>query len=149
MRTSMTTYSASKAFVLFVCFGEYRGSQSTDTHWLQLTEGLHEEMRTSCPEMRVTCLCPGPVDTAIWENAGGDASKVKLGWMPVESVVAGGLAALRANKSVYVPGWIPWLMSLSPRFSPRGITARLAGVFMGQKDAAVEMAAAAEGKTQK
>lgn len=132
----MTTYSASKAFVLY------------------LTEGIHQEMKTVCRELRVTCLCPGPVMTSIWENSGGDASKIKLGWMPVEKVVADALQALHQKKAYIVPGelfrydcarpqltgnspgWVPWIMSLTPRFGPRGITAYFAGRFMGQQEMA-------------
>lgn len=48
-------------------FSSYYASKN---YVVRLTEAIHEELRQAKSPVRVSCLCPGPVDTAFNDNAG-------------------------------------------------------------------------------
>ena len=107
----MAVYFASKAFVN------------------SFTEALAEELRPY-PEIRVSCLCPGPTATSFGERSGMDNALIfKFGTMDARKVAEQGLRALRRGKAIHVSGLHNWVIANSSRFTPRflmrRITARL------------------------
>ncbi len=102
----MTTYYASKAYVLF------------------FSEGLAAEYKDL--GITVTALCPGPTKTGFQSRANMEVSRlVQGGLMPVEAVAEAGFKGLMAGKTVVIPGLFNKVGSLLPRFVPRDMAARL------------------------
>ena len=98
----MAIYAATKAFVL------------------SFSEALWAETRGS--GVRVTALCPGPVDTPFFEPTGTPELRkaVPKGFMmTAEEVAAEALSALAAGRPVVVPGVGNKLLSVVPRLLPR------------------------------
>ena len=98
----MAIYAATKAFVL------------------SFSEALWAETRGS--GVRVTALCPGPVDTPFFEATGTPELRkaVPKGFMmTAEEVAAEALSALAAGRPVVVPGVGNKLLSVVPRLLPR------------------------------
>lgn len=77
--------------------------------------------------VRVLALCPGFVHTEFHERMGVDMSRMP-GWMWAEpdAVVREGLAALRAGKALWLPGWRYRAMLLAARVGPRSLVERAA-----------------------
>lgn len=99
----MTVYYASKAFVL------------------SFSEGLNEELRGT--GVTVTALCPGPTSTGFQARAAMEQSKLVRGRqiMGVDAVADQGYAGLIRGQAVVIPGLSNRLLTLLPRFLPRGI----------------------------
>jgi short-subunit dehydrogenase len=96
----MSTYVASKAFVLF------------------FSESVHEEVRAK--GVTVTCLCPGFVRTEFQETAGQDFEKMTTpGQQTPRQVVTAALKGADAGKAIVVPGALNSVMAQSGRFAPR------------------------------
>lgn len=95
----MATYYASKAFV-----------QS-------FTSALHVELLRS--GVHVSALCPGPVRTQFWKAA--EAGTTPLAYLAARprSVVRAGCWALKANKTLCIPGIIPKVIVFATRLVPR------------------------------
>lgn len=111
----MCVYGASKAFVL------------------SFTEGLWAELRGS--GVRVTALCPGPVDTPFFEATGTPGlrkSVPKPFMMQARPVVEAALAALDAGHPVVVPGASNKLVTLLPRLLSRSFMAKMSARVMGR-----------------
>lgn len=105
----MSSYYASKAFVL------------------HFSEGLREELRDQ--GVQVAALCPGPVRTSFWRNAGLDLRPLKDSpWlMNAEQLAQLALRGLDRRQAVIVPGWRNRLLQLASRLAPRRLARRLAG----------------------
>ena len=102
----MTTYAASKAFVL------------------SFSEALWEENRRH--GIHVMALCPGVTETNFFEAAQVDRPPMRAA-QPAEDVVATALRALARQKSHVVSGWTNLLMVEAERFLPRSVVVRVAG----------------------
>lgn len=104
----MAVYAATKAYVL------------------SLSEALAEE---AAPHgVKVVCLCPGPTESEFAERAEFKTDIIdKAPTMSAESVVAEALDAYRHGRTVAVPGLLNNLSALAPRFTPRRLTAKVAG----------------------
>ena len=103
----MSTYYATKAFVL------------------SLSQALHEEVKDK--GVRVTALCPGPTDTEFAEVAGLSNSKLfQANVADAASVVKEGMAALKSNQAIALPGLMNRMMVAGLRFAPRGFARRTA-----------------------
>lgn len=91
---------------------------ATKAYVLSFSEALHHEMKG---KVRVTVLCPGPVDTEFQARAG-----VPKGYFPkmlsrsAERVAREGYEGLMAGKRVVVPGSDNKVLSFLPRLLPRG-----------------------------
>ena len=110
----MTTYAATKAFVL------------------SFSEGLAEELRST--GVRVCALCPGPVPTGFQAVAGtGIAPSQRRSILSAEETVRRGLSAYARGQAVYVPGGINKVSSLGSRILPRATMRRLVGNMMRAK----------------
>lgn len=99
---SSAVYYAGKAFVL------------------SFSESLHAELKPR--NIRVTCLCPGPVATEFLARAGIPEGKVPwLFAVPAARVAAEGYRGLMAGRRVVVTGFANKLAAtFAPRIVPRG-----------------------------
>ncbi len=90
---------------------------ATKAYVLSFSEALHHEMKG---RVRVTTLCPGPVDTEFQARAG-----VPQGYFPkmlsrsAERVAIEGYEGLMAGKRVVVPGSDNKVLTFLPRILPR------------------------------
>ena len=104
----MTTYAATKAFVL------------------SFSEALWVENRGR--GVRVVCLCPGKTETDFAEHLEGDRGRFeRLRQSTPEEVAEGGLRGLDRNASFVVVGPANYAGALAGRVLPRAVAARVAG----------------------
>ena len=100
---------------------------ATKAYVLSFSEGLAEEVRAR--GVTVTCLCPGPTTTEFVEVSGVGkvdlASKAPM--MTAEAVAADGLAALRAGRTVTVPGLMNAVGAGAVKLIPRQWAAKAVG----------------------
>ncbi len=100
----LAVYHASKAYVL------------------SFTEALHQELKDD--GVRVCALCPGPVETEFFEEAG-----IPHDYFPqflartAERVAREGYEGLMGGHRVVVPGKANRVITLLPRVLPRGLVA--------------------------
>lgn len=100
-------YGATKAFVL------------------AFSEALAEELRPK--GVVVSCLCPGPTDTAFFTRGTFAPSEmVRRSMMDASAVAKAGLEALRRGKPLTVAGLHNRTMIFAERFVPRNWVTRLA-----------------------
>jgi short-subunit dehydrogenase len=105
----MTTYAATKAFVL------------------SFSEALWEENRQH--GIHVMALCPGVTETNFFEAAHGAKPPARVAQTP-EDVVDTALRGLNRRRSHIVSGWSNFLLTEAERFLPRSIVVRTAGKMM-------------------
>jgi short-subunit dehydrogenase len=101
---NMAVYYATKAFVL------------------SLTEALHQEMKGT--GIKVSALCPGPVDTEFFDVAGVRGMLRKMA-ADAPGVVRVGLRGLERNRAVVVPGLSNKAAAQAHRLIPRGLMRRV------------------------
>ncbi|HEX2625016.1 MAG TPA: SDR family NAD(P)-dependent oxidoreductase, partial [Sphingomicrobium sp.] len=105
----MAVYFATKAFVL------------------SFTEALHEELKRHGIE--VSALCPGPTSTEFGEVAGFKSNRAVTAMTATSGpVVEAGLAGLRSNRAVVIPGIVNKLGAQGHRFLPRGLLRKVTGL---------------------
>jgi short-subunit dehydrogenase len=93
------------------------------------SEALTEELRST--GVRVTALCPGPVDTGFAARAGlRDSWLMRLPMIkvPARQVAATGWSGLAAGRAVVVPGLPMQVAMQGLRITPRRLAARIAEV---------------------
>jgi short-subunit dehydrogenase len=105
----MAVYGATKAFVL------------------SFTEALWGETRER--GVRVTALCPGPVETGFFDVVGTRDAAVGPMATP-EQVAAMGLRGLEQGRASVVPGWRNRFQVALPRFLPRALIVQVAAKMM-------------------
>jgi short-subunit dehydrogenase len=108
----MTTYAATKAFVL------------------SFSEALSEEYRPF--GVHVMALCPGVTETNFFEAAHMGRPPMR-GVQTAEEVVDTALRGLRRRKSVIVSGWLNRVMVVAERFVPRAVVLRITGKALRQR----------------
>ena len=108
----MTTYAATKAFVL------------------SFSEALSEENRPF--GVRVMALCPGVTETNFFEAAQMGRPPMR-GVQTAEEVVDTALRGLRRRKGVIVSGWLNRVMVVAERFVPRAVVLRITGKALRQR----------------
>jgi short-subunit dehydrogenase len=92
---------------------------ATKAYVLSFSEALHQELKPR--GVRVTALCPGPVETEFQARAG-----MPTNYFPpmlarsAERVAREGYSGLMANRRVVVPGSHNRVAALLPRLLPRG-----------------------------
>ncbi len=93
------------------------------------TEALREE--TKGAGIKVSCLCPGPVQTGFQARAGmtfeGLMSAMNVAIVPAADVARQGYDGLMAGKRVVVPGLVSKLMVWGANVTPTAILAPLLG----------------------
>lgn len=93
---------------------------ATKAYVLSFSEALHNELKPK--GVRVTTLCPGPVETEFQARAG-----MPEGYFPAflarsaERVAREGYDALMAGKRVVIPGFPNRVAAFLPRLVPRGM----------------------------
>ena len=105
----MTTYAATKAFVL------------------SFSEALAEENRPF--GIKIMALCPGVTDTNFFDAAKIQRPPARISQTP-EAVVETALRALARGKSSVISGWTNFMMVQSERLTPRSVVTRIAGTMM-------------------
>lgn len=108
----MTTYAATKAFVL------------------SFSEALWVENRAF--GVHVMALCPGVTETNFFVAGKMDRPPMRSAQTPDE-VVQTALRGLRRGKSHIISGWANYLMAESERLVPRRMVTRIAGKAMRPK----------------
>jgi short-subunit dehydrogenase len=101
---------------------------ATKAYVLSFTEALSEEIRN--PNIKITCLAPGPVRTEFGSKSELDDSLLfKMSLMDVEPVVKAGYEGFRKGDVIVLPGMkqklIPFLLRFMPRFLVRKIVKSL------------------------
>jgi short-subunit dehydrogenase len=93
---------------------------ATKAYVLSFSEALHQELKPR--GVRVTALCPGPVETEFQARAGmpSDYFPPMLA-RSAERVAREGYGGLMANRRVVVPGSHNRVAALLPRLLPRGL----------------------------
>ena len=93
---------------------------ATKAYLVSFSLALHQELKAQ--GVRVTALCPGPVETGFQARAGvpSDYFPQRLA-RSAERVAGEGYAGLMANRRVVVPGSHNRVATLLPRLLPRGL----------------------------
>lgn len=90
------------------------------------TEALHEELRPY--GIHVTALCPGPTPTGFQDRAGARRDGLPgFFWSDPAQVAARGLASLRENEAVCIPGLLNRALAGGTRLTPRSVIRRASG----------------------
>jgi short-subunit dehydrogenase len=105
----MTTYAATKAFVL------------------SFSEALWEENRAR--GIQVMALCPGVTETGFFVASKMDRPPARVS-QTAEEVVDTALRALKRGKSHVISGWTNFFVTESERIMPRSVVLRLVGSIM-------------------
>src|SRR6266436_3427396 len=93
---------------------------ATKAYALAFSEALHRELAPR--GVRVTVLCPGPVPTEFQARAGIDERRAKgLLACSAEQVARAGFHGFMRGRRLVVPGLATKLLSVLPRFVPRGV----------------------------
>jgi hypothetical protein len=101
---------------------------ATKAYVLSFSEALHQEL--SPKGVRVTALCPGPVETEFMSRAG-----IPDGYFPrflarsPDRVARDGYDGLMRGKRVVVPGNANKVATFMPRLLPRGVLLALFRIF--------------------
>jgi hypothetical protein len=105
---------------------------ATKAYILSFTEALHRELAPR--GIRVTALCPGPVETEFQARAGmpEDYYPRKLS-RSMQRVAREGYDGLMRGRRVVVPGSDNKVAALLPRLLPRAIMLRLVHTFMRRR----------------
>jgi short-subunit dehydrogenase len=95
---------------------------ATKAYVLSFTEALHQELKGS--GVKVSALCPGPVDTEFFDVANVHGLLRRLA-ADAPSVVRAGLKGLDRNRAVVIPGARNKALAQSHRFVPRSVMRRV------------------------
>jgi uncharacterized protein len=95
---------------------------ATKAYVLSFSEGLTQELRAS--GVKVSCLCPGPVETGFQARSGfaleGKMGAARLALVSPAEVARQGYDGLMTGRRVVVPGLMNQLIVLVARLFPRG-----------------------------
>ena len=100
-------------------FSSYYASKN---YVVRLTEAIHEELRRAHSPVRVSCLCPGPVDTAFNDKAGVLLSGKQISAR--QAAVAGVDGALK-GKMLVIPGQKMKLVTIGSHLLGEHLSTRL------------------------
>ena len=102
----MATYYASKAYVT------------------SLTRAVAVELKQAGSKVKVSALCPGPVDTEFNQNA--DVVFALKGITP-EKCVAAALNGMKKGRTIIVPGFMMNIVMAAQRLTPMPLLVRITG----------------------
>lgn len=111
---NMAVYAASKAYVL------------------HLSEAVANELHGT--NVTVTALCPGATHTNFFDDADMHGTRL-LKLTPIaqaDDVAAAGWQGAMGGRAVVVPGALNKIFAALPRLTPRAVTTRISGLFMGK-----------------
>lgn len=98
---------------------------ATKAYVLSFTEALAEEI--SNPNIKISCLAPGPVKTEFGEKSDlEDSLLFKVSLMEMEPVVKAGYAGFRRGQTVVIPGFKQQIVPFLNRFTPRLLVRKIA-----------------------
>ncbi len=120
-RGGILNVASTAAFCAGPKMGIYYASKA---YVLNLTEAIHEECRGS--NVKVSCLCPGPVKTEFQNKAGivkTEAAKKYL--MDVRIVANKGYEGFVKGKAIIIPGFKNKLLFLGNKYLPRSISRKI------------------------
>ena len=100
-------------------FSSYYASKN---YVVRLTEAIHEELRRAKSPVRVSCLCPGPVDTPFNDNSGVLVSGKQIS--PRQAAVEGIEGALR-GRMIVIPGTKMKLVTIGSHLLGEHLSTRL------------------------
>jgi len=96
---------------------------ATKAYVRSFSEALAEELKPA--GVRVSCLCPGPVETGFQSRAGmaftGAMAAVKPALVPAAEVARQGYEGLMAGKRIVIPGVVNKALVWSARLTPRAV----------------------------
>jgi short-subunit dehydrogenase len=107
-------YSATKSFVI------------------TFTEALHSELKEK--GISVVAVCPGFIDTGLFERANHNRANIRLPFYGAGIVVNEAIKGLIKNRMRILPTPLDWVLVFSQRLASRGIAIRLAGFFAAVRD---------------
>ena len=95
---------------------------STKSYVYNLTMSIYEELRRNKSHVKISVLCPGPVDTGF-----NDRAKVHFSVKPLTSdyVTSYALKKLKHNKLLIIPGLKMKLTVFGVRFMPRKLLLKM------------------------
>lgn len=108
----------------------FSGYYASKNYVVRLTEAIHEELRRSHSQVRITALCPGPVATDFDKNAG--VKKSMRGLSPAY-VAAYGIRAAQKGRMLAVPGFSMRLSLILSKPLPDGLMVRMTGSIQRRK----------------
>ncbi len=98
---------------------------ATKAYVLSFTEALAEEVLN--PEIKISCLAPGPVRTEFGEKSDlEDSLLFKVSLMDMEPVVKAGYEGFRRGQTIVIPGLKQQVVPFLNRFTPRTIVRKIA-----------------------
>ncbi len=97
---------------------------SSKAYVLSLTEAIHDELKGL--DIRVSCLCPGPVKTSFQEKAGIKKSeKSKRYLMDASDIAQCAYREFAMGKAIIIPGYKNKLLILGNKLIPRALSRRI------------------------
>ena len=105
---------------------------ATKNYVVKWTLAIAEELRSIKSKARVSCLCPGPVETNFNKVAGGSFTTKA---MSSKEVAKQGIDACLKNKLVCIPGFITKLGLLFNRLIPGWLSLRITHTIQKKKKA--------------
>ncbi len=100
-------------------FSSYYASKN---YVVRLTEAIHEELRRAHSKVKVSCLCPGPVDTAFNTNAG---VKVSGRQITARQAAREGVEGALRGKMLVIPGTKMKLVTIGSHLIGEHLSTRL------------------------
>lgn len=98
---------------------------ATKAYVLSFTEALAEEI--SNPNIKISCLAPGPVKTEFGEKSDlEDSLLFKISLMEMAPVVKAGYQGFRRGKTIVIPGLKQQIVPFLNRFTPRLLVRKIA-----------------------
>jgi short-subunit dehydrogenase len=93
---------------------------ATKAYVLSFSEALHHELAPR--GVRVTCLCPGPVETEFGARAGAlEREPPSILTLSAARVAEAGYRGLMRGRRLVVPGWANKVVTFLPRIVPRPV----------------------------
>lgn len=97
---------------------------SSKAYMLTLSEAIYEEGKEF--NIKVSCLCPGPVKTNFQKEAGiVKSEKAKKYLMDADIVAKQGYEGFKKNKAIIVPGFNNKVMVIGTKLLPRSIIRKI------------------------
>ncbi len=98
---------------------------ATKAYVLSFTEALAEEI--SNPNIKISCLAPGPVKTEFGEKSDlEDSLLFKVSLMEMAPVVKAGYEGFRKGQTIIIPGLKQQIVPFLNRFTPRLLVRKIA-----------------------
>jgi short-subunit dehydrogenase len=101
---------------------------ATKAYVLSFSEAVAEEVAGT--GVTVTALCPGATVTRFADRADMHKTNLFRNAMAADVVARIGVRAVLGGRRVVVAGFMNSLMAFSTRFSPRGLTTKIAAALM-------------------